>query len=307
MDLLAIGGITLDHLFWTDRLPQKHFEATIREYGLYFGGRASNVAVAARKLGLKTGIVSPVGSDFISSGYEHHLVELGVDMRGIIRVPAKKTKQIFIFTDSQGNQITFFDFGAESFFKEMKIPVDLIIESRIVHITSSGDYKFNIQSAKAAHDNDVLVSFDPANDPSTEIPEYLQAMIPYTKFLFMNDVEVSGIVKRLGLGDVKEILNLGPHAVIVIDKNSKSSIVYTMDAVQKIPSVLRQTKDPTGASDAYIAAFLVGCLRGYNLKTAGMLGAVEASFVVESFGSQTNLPDWGLIHKRRLSRLKLKS
>ena len=298
MDLVAIGGITFDTLFWVDRLPEKHFEAVIKRYGTYFGGRAPNVAVAAAKLGIRAGVVSPVGNDFESEGYKDYLREIGVDLRGIVKIHGKKTKQIFIFTDRQDNQITFFDYGAERYFKKMKVPTDLIKESKIVHISSSGDYKFNIRCAKFAYENGVSVSFDLGNDPFTEISEYLKTMVQCSELLFMNDVEASGIMNRLKLKMVNELLNLGPHIVVIINKNDKSSLIYTKDALEKIPSAIRAIKDPTGASDGYIAAFLAGYIKGYGLRTDGMLGAVEASFVVEGFGSQSNLPLWDSLCKR---------
>jgi uncharacterized membrane protein len=58
LDLLTIGGITLDQIFKVSRLPEKHFEAEVIEFGTFFGGRAPNVAAMAAKIGLKTGIVS---------------------------------------------------------------------------------------------------------------------------------------------------------------------------------------------------------------------------------------------------------
>lgn len=306
MDLLTTGGITFDNLFWVDRLPEKHFEAVIRRYGRYFGGRAPNVAVAAAKLGIKTSVVSSVGDDFASGGYEDYLIKLGVDLRGVIKVPKKKTKQIFIFTDLQGNQITFFHYGAESYFEKMKVPVSLIKESKIVHISSSGDYKFNIKCARTAYESNVSVSFDPGNDPFTEIPEYLREIIPCATFLFMNDVESHGILTRLGLDNISQILDLGPRVVVIISKSDKSSVVSTKETSERIPSATSVIKDPTGASDAYVGAFLTAHVKGYDLKTAGMLGAVEASFAVESFGSQTNLPFWDFLCKRYYTIFKEK-
>lgn len=89
MDLLVIGGITFDYLFWVDRLPEKHFEGVIKRHGRFFGGRAPNVAVAAAKLGIKTGLVSSVGDGFASEGYEAYLRATDVDLRGIVKVPRK--------------------------------------------------------------------------------------------------------------------------------------------------------------------------------------------------------------------------
>ena len=174
----------------------------------------------------------------------------------------------------------------------MKVPLDLIKVSKIVHISSSGDYKFNIKCAEAAYDNDVLVSFDPGNDPFTEIPEYLEGVISRTTFLFMNDVEVPGILKRLELAQMIDLLGYGPRVIVIVNKKDKSSTIYTEGSKITIPSAIGMVKDMTGASDGYVAGFLAGRVKGYGFKTAGILGAIEASFIVEDFGCQTNLPNW---------------
>lgn len=298
MDLLAIGGVSLDQIFSVDRLPERHFEGIIQGYGTYYGGRAPNVAAMAAKLGLQTGVVSPVGDDFHSSGYERHLRELGVDLRGIVCVAGERTKQILIFTDISGQQITFFYYGAESHFRDMQVPKDLIAESRLVHVSSSGDYKFNIRCAECAHAKGIPVSFDVGNDPFTEIPEYLSCLVPCTSYLFMNDVEVAGVLKRLEIHTIHDLLDHGPTTVTVINKRDKTSQIYTKDFTYGIPSAIGTVTDPTGTSDAYVAAFLTAMLRGYDLETAGKLGTCEASFIVEQAGCQTNLPNWNLLEQR---------
>jgi sugar/nucleoside kinase (ribokinase family) len=298
MDLLAIGGIALDQIFRVDRLPQQHFEGIIEDFGTYYGGRAPNVAAMVAKLGLKTAAVSAVGDDFASSGYEEHLRKLGVDLRGVIRVPGQKTKQIFIFTDAFGRQITFFHYGAEKHFEHMKVPADLILESRLVHISSSGDFRFNVECAKLAHGNRILVSFDVGNDPFTEIPEYLEGLITCTSFLFMNDVEVDGVLRQLRLKEVSDLLDYGPSAVVIINKQDKSSRIYTKNSIHNIPAVTMTVRDPTGASDGYVAGFLSAQIRGYDYHYSAMLGASEASFTVEASGCQTNLPDWNQLCQR---------
>jgi sugar/nucleoside kinase (ribokinase family) len=304
MDLLTIGGITFDNLFWVDRLPEKHFEAVIEKYGKYYGGRAPNVAVAAARLGIKSGIVSAVGEDFTVEGYEDYLKNLGVDLRGVAKLPGKRTKQIFIFTNHRGDQITFFDYGAEIYFKKMKTPADLIKESKIVHISSSGDYKFNVRCAEFAHKNGSIVSFDPGNDPFTEITEYIETMLRNCSILFVNDLEALSMVKQLNINGVDELLDFGPRIVVVMNKSDKDSRIYTLNSTEHIPSAIRILKDPTGTSDGYVAGFIAGYIKGYDTRIAGMIGSVEASFVAEDFGAQTNLPDWQCLGKRSVERFK---
>jgi len=41
MDLLAVGGIAFDNLFWVDRLPETHFEAVIEKHGGILWGQST--------------------------------------------------------------------------------------------------------------------------------------------------------------------------------------------------------------------------------------------------------------------------
>ncbi len=186
----------------------------------------------------------------------------------------------------------------ESHFRNMEVPERLIAESKLVHVSSSGDYRFNIRCAEYAHARSIPVSFDVGNDPFTEIPEYLRGLIRHTSYLFMNDVEVAGVLERLKLTSIQDLLDYGPSTVTVINKGDKTSQIHTKDSTYNIASALGTVKDPTGASDAYVAAFLTAMLRAYHVEIAGMLGGCEASFIVEQPGCQTNLPDWGQLRAR---------
>jgi len=293
LDILVVGSLTLDQIFQVTRLPERNFEAEVIDSGTFFGGRAPNVAAMAAKLGLRTGIVSAVGDDFRSSGYERHLGKLRVDLSGVTVVPGQKTRQTLIFSDPEGNQITFLNFRPEKYSGQMEVPVGMIRKSKVVHLSSSGDYRFNVRCASSARQNGALVSFDIGNDPFTEIPEYLKGMIKHTSFLFGNDAEVSGVLDRLKVASVEGLLNFGPPmlTVVVIEKKSRSSVIYSREEVEHVPSAIRNMKDPSGGSDGYVAGFLTGYLGGHDWRTAGILGAVEASFIVEKMGCQTNLPD----------------
>jgi len=307
-DVLTVGSITLDHIFKLDRLPTTHFEANIDHIGTYFGGRAPNVAVMLAKLGFGSGIVSPVGSGFRESGYEAHLAKLGVNLQGIVRVPSERMMEVWIHSDRRGNQTTVLNVAAARHFGKMHVPSALIKKSRIVHISSSGDYKFNVAVARSAVELDVPVSFDVGNDPSTEISRYVSSMIRNSTFVFVNNVELSGVLKRVALRSAHELLSIGPSTIVVMDKFDKSSWIYTNDGCKRIRSPLRKRKlvDNTGASDAYVAGFLAGQLKGWcqDFRTCGLLGAAEASFVTESLGCQTNLPSWEDLVRRIRVRFK---
>lgn len=306
MDLLAIGGLTFDNVFRVVSLPTTHSATVITDMGTFFGGRAPNVAVMVASLGLRSGIISLVGDDFSNLGYREHLQRFHVDLQGVLEVPAEETTKVFIFSDKSGKQITFVYPGAAACLRGMEPSVELIRESKLVHISSCNNPKFEADAAKTAGRTKTIVSYDPGNQP-IESTDYLREIIANTFILFMNDIEAPVVIRTLNLKTVKEILDLGPQIVVVIKKANKSSTIYTDKGVEKIPSACYYMNHPTGTSDGFIAGFLTGYLKGYDLKTMGLLGAVEASIVGNNLGCQTELPSWTLVKTkcRKLFRTNL--
>ena len=310
LDLVASGSITIDQIIRVDRLPRKHFEATIESsYPNCWGGRAPNVAVMLAKLGHKTAIVSPVGSDFPESGYLDHLKSLQIDTGGLTVIPTMKTMHTIIVTDCSHNQVTLLEIGAADHFRKMRVPTDLIANSRIVHISSSGCWEFNVAVARASRKRGSAVSFDVGNDPFTESRTYLPEMIKNVDLLFLNDVEMESLERSLGIDSPQRLLSFGPTIVAVIAKEDKSSFIYSEEGVSETPPMTDLIPDPngiidpTGTSDAYVTGFLAGALKGYGIEECGLLAAAEASFIAEAVGCQTNLPTWNLLIERaRISR-----
>src|SRR2546422_266060 len=111
-DILACGGLTLDTIFRVSRIPPVYFEAEVASESRAFGGRAPNVAYAGAKLGLRTSVFSPVGEDFLSSGYQSYMSRAGVNLGGVVQIKSQPTTHIYIFDDGTGRTVTFFRLGA---------------------------------------------------------------------------------------------------------------------------------------------------------------------------------------------------
>ncbi len=289
-DVLACGGLTLDSIYRVSRIPPVHFEAEVHAASLTFGGRAPNVAYMGAKLGLRTGVISPVGGDFESSGYKAHLRKAGVDLLGVVKVPQEPTTRILIFDDGTGNTITFFQLGASKAFRTMEVPLKLIARYSVVHISSSGSRAFNVRVAGAAKRAGCLVSFDPGNDPAIEDVPYVRKMLREASFLFANRKELPWLLKAVNASEAGELLVGGLQVVAVIDKPNARAELHTATDSFETPPARTRVVDLTGASDAFAAGFLLGHLRGEDPRTCAKLGIATLSKVEEAWGSQDGAP-----------------
>jgi len=275
----VVGHTALDYIVDVEKIAGKNESSPVIDYEEYPGGGAANIAVAIAKLGGKSQLVSPVGMDFSSSGYEQLLKDARVDLSHLYIIETLKLSKAFIFTDREDNQTTYFYWGASSKFKELEPePVDF------VHLATA-DCVYNAKIAQVAG----FVSFDPGQDLVTYSQEKLEAILAHTDILFANRHEIKRVSEMTGksFSELRAMIE-----VIVITYDAEGSRIYTDDEEWEIPVVSVKAVDPTGAGDAYRAGFLLAYTRGYSLPTCGKMGSTVASFAVQSRGCQTSLPTW---------------
>ena len=79
--------------------------------------------------------------------------------------------------------------------------------------------------------------------------------------------------------------------MIIQTLGDKGSKIYIKDEdpinIEVVPTT---AVDPTGAGDSYRAAFLSLFLRDNDIKTCGRFASTVSSYIVETQGTQTNIP-----------------
>lgn len=275
----VVGHTALDYIVDVEKIAGKNESSPVIDYEEYPGGGAANIALAIAKLGGKSQLISPVGTDFGNSGYEMLLTNAGVDLSRLYRLEDQKISKAFIFTDKDKNQTTYFYWGASSKFKELEPePVDF------VHLATA-DSVYNAKIAQIAN----FVSFDPGQDLVTYSKEKLDLILAHTDILFANRHEIKRVLEIIGkdFSELKDMID-----VIVVTYDAEGSRIYTDTEEFTIPVVSVKAVDPTGAGDAYRAGFLLAFTRKYSIPTCGKIGSTVASFAVQGCGCQTSLPTW---------------
>ncbi len=275
----VVGHTALDYIVDVEKIAGKNESSPVIDYEEYPGGGAANIALAISRLGGKSQLISPVGTDFGNSGYEMILTDAGVDLSRLYRLEDQKISKAFIFTDKDKNQTTYFYWGASSKFKELEPePVEF------VHLATAD----SIYNAKIAQIAD-FVSFDPGQDLITYSKEKLDLILAHTDIFFANRHEIKRVLEIIGknFSELKDMID-----IIVVTYDAEGSRIYTDTEEFTIPVVSVKAVDPTGAGDAYRAGFLLAFTRKYSIPTCGKIGSTVASFAVQGRGCQTDLPTW---------------
>ena len=300
LDILTAGSWAIfDHLFEIEKLPESgdtvNILSPVEDIGkIYWGGCSYNSAVVAAKLGLRAGVQSVEGEDFITSGYQDYLVKLGIDLSGMIILDGRRSGHGFLFADPDGNAIIVGNPGSALEQKNCHPNQALIASSKAVVVAPTFD-EFTLPTLRIAKKSNVLSA---VNGSLATWPDVAASFVANADILFGNYFEFHALTKIVGVNSERELLSRGPK-VLYVTKGSQGVRLLTSDRECEIPAVsVKEFVDPVGAGDAFVGATMSGILLGLEYEIAGRLGATVASFVVEDKGSQANLPDWKAVQSR---------
>lgn len=288
MDLLVLGHTAFDYIMEVKEFSKINTSAIVEKMETFHGGAAGNVAVVANKMGLDVGLISCIGKDFEGSEYEKEMIDAGIDISNMIVSKKANTPTAFVLTNPEDEQMFYFYWGAAEEYQNSDVPTEAIDHAKAVHL-ATGDPQFNIKAGKYAYDNNKLVSFDPGQDLHLYSTNDLQELVKNCNILFGNEHEIEHICDLLEKSK-EELLNEGLD-IIVQTLGDKGSVIYANgeDALE-IEAVATKAVDPTGAGDSYRASFLSFYLRDNDLKTCGRFASTVSSYIVETQGTQTNIP-----------------
>jgi sugar/nucleoside kinase (ribokinase family) len=276
--IYVVGHTAIDHLMQVPVIPVKNSSTLILERHMDFGGGAANIAAGITRLGESCTLISAIGFDFPGSEYDRWMDQLGIQRQFFIRTDLP-TAAAFIFTDREGDQVTYFDWGASRAFADAEAP-----SLPFVHMATA-DPDFNLRIAEKSG----FSSFDPGQDIHRYSKIQLSGILDRISLLFANQHEVLGMCRILNSTE-EEIIKRVPIAVFTMGQ--EGSVLHEQGTSEHIPAVPVERMDPTGAGDAYRAGFLTAYMRGYDAIDCCRIGTITAAFIVEHRGCQKYLPRW---------------
>jgi len=297
-DILAFGSVVIDNVLVVNRFTAVNETVLAKKYRYTYGGAGANVAVAAARLGAKSGIFAVSGYDFEKISYKKCLNEQGVDIRGVIGTKEFPMPRSFIISKEKSDDQMLYYYENKKgtsrlLFEHEFLASELAREYEILHF-STGHFEFYYHFLKRNKLKNVI-SFDPGQETFT-YPHRTTRLLKSSDLLFMNDHEAKRIKEVLKLKSIREVK--GPR-LICVSLGAQGSIIIYKGLTYRIPAVKpSRLVDPTGAGDSHRAGFLVALLKGYDVPTAGRIASTVASFTIETEGAQTSLPTWEKMVRR---------
>jgi adenosine kinase len=277
--LMTFPGRFRDHIL-PERLDRLSLSFLVDSLERRRGGIAANIAYTLALLGERPIVIGSVGQDF--DEYRAWLDSKGVDTSAIRTVPGLYTASFFVTTDTTNAQIASFYTGAMAKAGELRLE-DLHPLPTLVVISA------NDPAAMERHVEECLSLGIPyAYDPSQQVvrmdPTSLAHGLQGCMAAFGNDYEFALIQEKTGL--TPEAL-VQRAAFVAVTLGEAGVDVYSRDGRMHVPAVPPlATSDPTGVGDAFRGGFLKGLVHGLALERCAQMGALAATYCLETHGTQ---------------------
>lgn len=290
--ILVIGSSNTDMVIKTTKLPAPGETILGGDFFMNQGGKGSNQAVAAARLGGKVIFVAKTGNDIFGSQAKRLLKAEKIDTRFVLTDHGSPSGVALITVNAEGENCIVVAPGSNG--KLTVSDIDLI-RTEIMH---SGIVLMQLEIpvetvkyvAEIAFKAGIKVILNPA--PAIVLPDDLfrkvylltpnetEAELFTGVKIFDQESARQAAIKLIGKGVQVVILTMGNKGAFICNSAS-----YEFVPAQKVKAI-----DTTGAGDVFNGALAVAISEGISLRDSVEFASKAAAISVTRLGAQTSAP-----------------
>ncbi len=298
-DILAMGRSSID-LYANDiGVPF----ADIKSFAAYVGGCPTNISVGARRLGLRSALLTAVGDDPVGDFVMKFLSTEGVETRFIPRKPGRRTSAVLLGIEPPDRfPLVFYRDNCA----DIELTIDDVVaapvrQTRLLVITGTGlsrepSRSATLFAAEQARTHRIPVFLDLDLRPALwHDARGFGVMVRGA--LRMVDVAIGTeeeVTEAAGVSSVAEavgpLLDAGPRALVVKHGGRGASVHLPGGEVIRINPFPVEVVNVLGAGDAFASGFAYGYLKGWDWHDAGRMGNACGAIVVTRHGCANFMP-----------------
>jgi ribokinase len=257
-----------------------------------FGGKGSNQAVCAAKLGADVRFICKIGVDRYAEEVIDLYKQVNIYSPSVMQDPATPTSIGAIFIDEKGSNSIMIFLGANTKLTSGEI-IQWVKEEKdpfIVGFQLESDLDMVVESIEAVSKMGIKTLLDPA--PAAKLPE---SIYPYITYIKPNEHEakiLSGIEINtpedaycagewfIDKGVKAAIITLGEAGAVLVEKNTR----------RYFTAIKTEASDTTGAGDIFSGALMAALSRGFSFEKAIQYASCAASISVTRMGVVESIP-----------------
>ena len=291
LDLVTLGDSVVDLIVQVEHLPVRSEESLGGSLELELGG-AANLLVTAARLGLKAGLIDRVGDDDEGRLYLTALRGEGVDVSRV-RVVEESTALCLVLVDGRGGHAYIGLPGATDGLSPEDVDEEYLKASRALYVSGYAlipprSREAVLKAVEVAEGEGIPLLFDPS--PKVErIGGQLKRLLSASRVVLLNEGELEEITGWRGREGAGRLLELGA-GMVVVKRGASGCLVAGAEGVLEAEAFRVEAVDPTGAGDAFNAAFIYALLRGRPLEEAATLANAVGALTTKRIGAGRRVP-----------------
>ncbi|MFO7848990.1 MAG: carbohydrate kinase family protein [Spirochaetia bacterium] len=281
--------------------PSKDDSTRVESIKMMPGGDALNVAVALSTMGVSAGLLTKTGTDLNGEVLIKHLADTSVDTSAVRTDPNRQTSTSLVLIREDGERSFITMKGAHHYFTRDDIDWSYLEGARVVNISSLfGLTNFGIDDAAAVLEfcraRGITTTMDFMYDKTGEEIKRISEILPLLDYALPSALEA----EQMTAGSPKEkptaeetaarLLRLGCRNV-VIKLGEKGCYIKTEHLEKHLPSRRVEAVDTTGAGDSFVAGFILGLLRNWDITGCAAFASTIGALNCRRTGATAGVPD----------------
>ena len=291
--IIVVGSYSVGLFFNGGHIPRPGETRNAETFFETFGGKGSNQAVAAAKLGGDVRLICKIGRDRYAEDAIAMYRELGLYSYGVLQDDVENTSVGCIIVDQSGNNAISIYLGANKNLRSDEVIARIRAEEEkpfIVGFQLENDVNMVAESIRACDEMGIPVLLDPA--PAVPLPEWIYPHITYIKpneheAAMLSGIEIHSREDAFRAG--RWFLDVGVReAIITLGENGTAYVTREHEVF--IPTQKVNAVDTTGAGDIFSGALMKAMSDGMPMENAIRYASCAASLSVTKPGVTESVP-----------------
>ena len=290
--IIVFGSINMDLVVYSEAKPNDGETVIGNSFETFLGGKGSNQAVAASKLGANVSFVGKVGSDLYGQKLKEQLNLEKVNTQLLDEIEGESGVAVInVIESSSENQIIVIP-GANAHVSADQIDdktlasVEILISQLEV---PPNQIELLFSRVKQGHCYRIL-NVAPAIEFST-------SLFNETDLLVVNEIELEALAKKklkdTNIDSIRasvDLLSLAKHQAIVVTLGAEGVYVRDQNKDEYIEGHKVNSVDTTGSGDCFVGAMASYLIEDKNLFDASVFANKAASISVTRKGASSSMP-----------------
>ncbi|MBE6123121.1 MAG: carbohydrate kinase family protein [Erysipelotrichaceae bacterium] len=311
-DCVCAGIATWDTLFTgVDRDLMSIDGILAKGYYASSGGDAVNAAVSMARLGLNTAVCASLGKDSAADLVIAELQKAGADCSYLHQSAHVHTASPVLLVDPEGERhIIRVPDNGNHFFSQDMVGDELLEKARHLHVASANVLKaldgegLSILFARA-HAKGLTTSLDASYDREGNWMKNIEGALQNCDIFIPSMQEASIYAQSNVPQEICAFFSKYPLKVFGIKLGEQGVLVTDFRNTWKMGTLYHEKPvDTTGAGDAFLAGFVAGWLKGYDIPSCAAIGSAQSYSVLGAVGANASAGTWQdameLLEKNRI-------